>query len=196
MASKTNPRPSPPATQGAVASRPGQAATNVLSRLLNRTILNFGFSGNGEPRGRLSHCSCARRVCRPVSSAGIMETSVAQFLTVLPASVIVIDCNPNMNGEDIAANAVVRSRGASQVALRPSSSCLLAPPTHRHFMPPSRWSNIFAPTTKWVSPSSWWRALPMARYALPPVQPSAACRSSGPLALPPQWCGHVLALPV
>jgi hypothetical protein len=35
-------------TQGGVASRPGMAFTNILSRALDREVLNFGFSGNGE----------------------------------------------------------------------------------------------------------------------------------------------------
>ena len=36
-----------------------------------------------------------------------METTVAEFLVALPASVFVIDCNPNMQGPQIADNAVV-----------------------------------------------------------------------------------------
>lgn len=35
-------------TQGGCASRPGSAFTNILSRVLNREFLNFGFSGNGQ----------------------------------------------------------------------------------------------------------------------------------------------------
>ncbi|MCQ2377628.1 MAG: SGNH/GDSL hydrolase family protein [Victivallaceae bacterium] len=35
-------------TQGGCASRPGMAATNILSRKWNRPILNFGFSGSGK----------------------------------------------------------------------------------------------------------------------------------------------------
>ena len=38
---------------------------------------------------------------------GIMETTVAEFLVALSASVFVIDCNPNMQGPQIADNAVV-----------------------------------------------------------------------------------------
>lgn len=34
-------------TQGGCASRPGMAYTNILSRWLNKEILNFGFSANG-----------------------------------------------------------------------------------------------------------------------------------------------------
>ena len=35
-------------TQGGCASRPGSAFTNRLTRMLQREILNFGFSGNGH----------------------------------------------------------------------------------------------------------------------------------------------------
>lgn len=63
--------------QGAVASRPGQIMTHIVSRNLKRVVYNFGFSGN----------------CW-------METSVAQYLAaVYPRpGLIVIDCNPNMVG--------------------------------------------------------------------------------------------------
>jgi hypothetical protein len=35
-------------TQGACASRPGMAHTNILSRRLNREVVNLGFSGSGK----------------------------------------------------------------------------------------------------------------------------------------------------
>lgn len=35
-------------TQGGCVSRPGMLYTNILSRLLRRPVLNFGFSGNGK----------------------------------------------------------------------------------------------------------------------------------------------------
>ena len=35
-------------TQGGCASRPGMASTSILSRMLKRHILNFGFSGSGK----------------------------------------------------------------------------------------------------------------------------------------------------
>ncbi len=38
-------------TQGACASRPGLAYTNILSRALNTEIINLGFSGNGRGEG-------------------------------------------------------------------------------------------------------------------------------------------------
>lgn len=34
-------------TQGASASNPGMAGSNILSRMLDRTVINLGFSGNG-----------------------------------------------------------------------------------------------------------------------------------------------------
>jgi hypothetical protein len=66
-------------TQGGVVSRPGNAWTNVLGRLLDRDVYNFGFSGNGE-----------------------MELNVTQFLLRVPhVSVIIIDCSQNMPGARI-----------------------------------------------------------------------------------------------
>lgn len=64
--------------QGGVASRPGATYTNVLTRSLQRMILNFGFAGNGRS-----------------------EISVAQFLVRLPASLFVIDCLPNLNATGV-----------------------------------------------------------------------------------------------
>ena len=56
--------------QGGVASRPGMAFTNSIARNIDRTVLNFGFSGNG-----------------------IMEVGVAQWLVQIKAAAYVIDCN-------------------------------------------------------------------------------------------------------
>lgn len=71
--------------QGAVPARPGHAYTNDVAMRTGRTVLNFGFSGNG-----------------------IMETSVAEFLVqIKPApAVLVIDCLPNMTPEQVTANTV------------------------------------------------------------------------------------------
>jgi len=48
----TNPRPvvvyGSSITQGACASRPGSSYTSILSRELDRPVLNFGFSGSGK----------------------------------------------------------------------------------------------------------------------------------------------------
>lgn len=42
-------------TQGACASRPGMAYTNILSRRFNLEFLNLGFSGNGKGEPELAH---------------------------------------------------------------------------------------------------------------------------------------------
>lgn len=42
-------------TQGGCASRPGMAASNILSRRLNREIINLGFSGNGTMEPEMAH---------------------------------------------------------------------------------------------------------------------------------------------
>ena len=63
-------------TQGGCASRPGMCYTNILSRRLNRHILNFGFSGSG--RG---------------------EPEVAEILASLPdVSLYLLDFEPNVDG--------------------------------------------------------------------------------------------------
>lgn len=66
-------------TQGGCASRPGLAFTNILSRRLNRTIWNFGFSGNGR-----------------------MELDVATFLVELEPAIFVIDCLANLKADQVA----------------------------------------------------------------------------------------------
>ena len=58
--------------QGGCASRPGLAFTNILSRAMNRSFINFGFSGNGT-----------------------IETSVGEAMAEVDAALFVIDCNPN-----------------------------------------------------------------------------------------------------
>ena len=68
--------------QGAVASRPGQVNTHIVSRALETEVFNFGFSGNG-----------------------VMELSVAQYIATIDASVFIIDCNPNMDAPTITSRA-------------------------------------------------------------------------------------------
>jgi lysophospholipase L1-like esterase len=62
--------------QGACASRPGLAWTNILSRTLGKDVINLGFSGNGQ-----------------------LEASVIQLLDSVDASVFVLDCMPNLYDE-------------------------------------------------------------------------------------------------
>jgi lysophospholipase L1-like esterase len=59
-------------TQGGCASRPGMSYTNILSRKLNRQIINLGFSGNGR-----------------------LDYEVARVMASSKASCFVIDCVPN-----------------------------------------------------------------------------------------------------
>ncbi len=69
-------------THGACASRPGMPHPSILGRRLDRPIINLGFSGNGK-----------------------MEPEVGEFLTELDPAVYVLDCLPNMVGQEVAARA-------------------------------------------------------------------------------------------
>lgn len=60
-------------TQGGCATRAGMAYPNILSRMLNREIVNLGFSGNGK-----------------------LDLEVAEAMATIDASCIVIDCLPNV----------------------------------------------------------------------------------------------------
>eukprot|EP00948_MAST-09A_sp_MAST-9A-sp1_P001658 g1658.t1 len=64
--------------QGAAASRAGNEYDAIVSRALSVEIHNFGFAGNG-----------------------IMELSVAKYLSMAEASIIVIDCLPNMQAANV-----------------------------------------------------------------------------------------------
>lgn len=59
--------------QGACASRPGMAWTNILARKLDRTVINLGFSGNGR-----------------------LEKEVIDLVNEIDANVFVLDCLPNL----------------------------------------------------------------------------------------------------
>ena len=62
--------------QGACASRPGLAWTNILQRKLDIPVINLGFSGNGQ-----------------------LEKTLFDLLAEIDAQLYVIDCMPNMTGE-------------------------------------------------------------------------------------------------
>ena len=68
-------------TQGAAASRPGMGATNIVSRVLNLEVLNFGFSGNGK-----------------------LELNVSDYLSQIDASALILDCLHNMDAALVANN--------------------------------------------------------------------------------------------
>ena len=69
-------------THGACASRPGMPHPAILGRRFDRPVINLGFSGNGK-----------------------METAVGKYLCELDPCVYVIDCLPNMVGNEVAARA-------------------------------------------------------------------------------------------
>jgi len=63
-------------TQGACASRPGMACTNIIGRRLGVPVINLGFSGSGK-----------------------MEPEVADLLAELDPSIFVLDAIANMTTE-------------------------------------------------------------------------------------------------
>lgn len=63
--------------QGACASRPGMAWTNILHRSLNRPVINLGFSGNGK-----------------------LEENVLDFINELNTSLFILDCMPNFTEDE------------------------------------------------------------------------------------------------
>lgn len=60
-------------TQGACASRPAMAWTNIVSRTLDYPLINMGFSGNGK-----------------------LEKEVINYLNELDAKLYILDCLPNL----------------------------------------------------------------------------------------------------
>ena len=60
-------------TQGGCASRPGMAHTNIISRKIDKDVINFGFSGNGR-----------------------MEQPIAELISRMKPLFYVIECMPNM----------------------------------------------------------------------------------------------------
>ena len=65
-------------TQGACASRPGMAHTNIISRKLDRNVINFGFNGNGR-----------------------MEYPISKLISESEPAFYVIECMPNMYPPDL-----------------------------------------------------------------------------------------------
>ena len=65
-------------TQGGCASRAGMSYTNILSRMLDREVVNLGFSGNGK-----------------------LDLEIAEAMAGIDASCFVIDCLPNVGVADI-----------------------------------------------------------------------------------------------
>lgn len=88
--------------QGACASRPGMAWTNILERRLERPVINLGFSGNGK-----------------------LESEIIDLLTEIDAKLYILDCLPNLNPQkddtyNLAINAVKKLK-----AKRPDAAVIL-----------------------------------------------------------------------
>jgi hypothetical protein len=64
--------------QGGCASRPGMAHSNILSRMLNREVINLGFSGNGQ-----------------------LDYEIAELMAECDASLYILDFMPNVSVEQI-----------------------------------------------------------------------------------------------
>ena len=64
--------------QGGCASRPGMAHTAILSRKLNREVINLGFSGNGR-----------------------LDYEIAELMAECDASLYMLDFMPNVNVQEI-----------------------------------------------------------------------------------------------
>jgi len=86
--------------QGASASRPGLAYTNLMSRRLDRSFINLGFSGEGT-----------------------FDESVGQAMAEIDAALYAIDCTPNSKKEIIYDRAVALVRQLK--ARRPATPILL-----------------------------------------------------------------------
>ena len=69
--------------QGGAVSRSADTYSNILSRDLDQTVLNFGFAGNGR-----------------------MEMAVLDVLADINAELFVVDCNPNLDADAIAQRTV------------------------------------------------------------------------------------------
>lgn len=73
--------------QGACASRPGMAWTNILGRKLNLPIVNLGFSGNGR-----------------------LEPEVLALVTDVDAQLYVLDCLPNLSPNETNTETEIKKR--------------------------------------------------------------------------------------
>lgn len=73
--------------QGACASRPGLAWTNILGRKLDYPFINLGFSGNG-----------------------LLEKEVIGLINEMDARLFVLDCMPNLHDRERFSKADVRQR--------------------------------------------------------------------------------------
>ncbi len=92
--------------QGACASRPGMAWTNILSRKLDYPVVNLGFSGNGR-----------------------LEMEVLELVAEIDAMVYVLDCLPNLRPNEVHTETEIKKRLRKTIRhirnKRPSARILL-----------------------------------------------------------------------
>ncbi|MFK7813600.1 MAG: SGNH/GDSL hydrolase family protein [Maribacter sp.] len=93
--------------QGACASRPGMAWTNIVQRKLDYPVVNLGFSGNGR-----------------------LEKEVLDLVTEIDARVYVLDCLPNLSPNETRTEEEIKSRIRNSIVhirnKRPRARILLA----------------------------------------------------------------------
>lgn len=92
--------------QGACASRPGMAWTNILGRLLEYPMVNLGFSGNGR-----------------------LEPEVLALVTDVDAELYLLDCLPNLSPNETHTETEIKKRLRRSIQhireKRPESKILL-----------------------------------------------------------------------
>ncbi|TMM59009.1 hydrolase [Maribacter algarum] len=92
--------------QGACASRPGMAWTNILGRKLDCPVVNLGFSGNGR-----------------------LEQEVLKFVAEVDAMVYVLDCLPNLSPNEERTEEEIKKRLRTSIrhirTKRPNARILL-----------------------------------------------------------------------
>lgn len=89
--------------QGACASRPGMAWSNILHRTTGLPTVNLGFSGNGR-----------------------LEPEVIDYVASIPAALYIVDCMPNMYVPEDSVYTLVMNAVRQFRRLRPQTPILLA----------------------------------------------------------------------
>ncbi len=78
--------------QGGCASRPGMAWPAILGRLMDRPVINLGFSGNGR-----------------------LEPEIISLISEIDAKLFVLDCLPNLSASDATLSAQVKNKVTESV---------------------------------------------------------------------------------
>lgn len=79
-------------TQGGCATRPGMAYTNILTRRLNKEVINLGFSGNGKLDYEIAEIMAQRKDaslyildCLPNVSVELIQERLIPFIDIIRA---------------------------------------------------------------------------------------------------------------